>query len=186
MQKGREIVSPQKFKIILTRLAHEIIENYPSDEALHIIGIQEKGVILAERLIEIIKSKNKRRKIHFGKLDITFYRDDFRLRTKPLKASATEIEFNIDSKRVILIDDVLYTGRTIHAAMSALQDVGRVERLELLTMVDRRFNRHLPIKSDYTGIQVDSLDEAYVKVQWQHQEEEDKILIFSANKQSVQ
>lgn len=182
MQKGRQILSPERFKITLTRLAHEIIENYSNEEALYIIGIQEKGVILAERLIDIIRNKNKRRKIQFGKLDITFYRDDFRIRSKPLKASATQIEFDVEAKRIILVDDVLYTGRTIHAAMSALQDQGRVARIELLTMVDRRFNRHLPIKSDYTGIQVDSLDEAYVDVQWEHLEGKDRIMIFSAHK----
>lgn len=184
MPKGREIVSPKKFKIILTRLAHEIIENYPSDQPLHIIGIQEKGVVLAERLIEIIQAKNPRQKVFFGKLDITFYRDDYRIRSTPLKASATSIEFDVDGKNLILIDDVLYTGRTIHAAMSALQDLGRAGRIELLSMVDRRFNRHLPIKTDYTGIQVDSLDEAYVRVQWEHLEGEDKILIYSANNKS--
>lgn len=181
MQKGRQILSPERFKITLTRLAHEIIENYPVEDALHIIGIQEKGVILAQRLIEIISERNKRRKINFGKLDITFYRDDFRLRSKPLKASATQIDFDVEGQRIILVDDVLYTGRTIHAAMSALQDLGRVERIELLTMVDRRFNRHLPIKADYTGIEVDSLDEAYVRVQWEHIEGKDQIRIFSAN-----
>ena len=182
MQYGRQIISPQRFKITLTRLAHEVIENYPAEEDLHIIGIQEKGVVLANRLIEIISNKNKRRKVHFGKLDITFYRDDFRIRSKPLKASATQIDFDIEGQRIILVDDVLYTGRTIQAAMSALQDLGRVDRIELLTMVDRRFNRHLPIKADYTGIQVDSLDEAYVSVQWEHIEGKDEILIYSANK----
>jgi len=182
MQNGRQIISPQRFKITLTRLAHEVIENYPTEEDLHIIGIQEKGVVLANRLIEIISNKNKCRKVHFGKLDITFYRDDFRIRSKPLKASATQIDFDIEGQRIILVDDVLYTGRTIQAAMSALQDLGRVDRIELLTMVDRRFNRHLPIKADYTGIQVDSLDEAYVSVQWEHIEGKDEILIYSANK----
>lgn len=186
MQKGRQILSPERFRITLTRLAHEIIENYAADEEVFIIGIQEKGVVLATRLIEIISQKNKRRKLHFGKLDITFYRDDFRLRSKPLKASATEIDFDIEGKRVILVDDVLYTGRTIHAAMSALQDLGRVDRLELLTMVDRRFNRHLPIKSDYKGIQVDSLDDAYVSVEWSHLDGADQILIYSAKKQNEQ
>ncbi len=185
MQKGRQIVSPQRFKITLTRLAHQVIENYPIDQDIFIIGIQEKGVVLAERLIQIIKDKNRKRKIHFGKLDITFYRDDFRLRSKPLKASATQIDFDIEGQRILLIDDVLYTGRTIHAAMSALQDLGRVDKIELLSMVDRRFNRHLPIKSDYTGIQVDSLDEAYVKVEWEHLDGEDKILIYSAPKRKV-
>lgn len=181
MQKGRQIVSPQRFSITLLRLAHQIIEKYGVKEPIYIVGIQEKGVILASRLIDIINTKVKSAKIHFGKLDITFYRDDYRLRNSPLKANSTNIDFDVEGKRIILVDDVLYSGRTIHAAMAALQDMGRVGKIELLTFVDRRFNRHLPIKSDYTGIQVDSLDEAYVKVEWEHIEGEDKVLIFSAN-----
>ncbi len=182
MQKGKQILSPDRFKITLLRLASEIIENYDDKEPINIIGIQEKGVILAERLIKLIQQEDSKRKINLGKLDITFYRDDFRMRQTPLTANATSINFDIESKKILLIDDVLYTGRTIHAAISALQDFGRVQRMELLTMVDRRFNRHLPIKSDYTGLQVDALDESYVRVQWEHLDGEDKILIFSANK----
>lgn len=182
MQKGRQILSPDRFKITLKRLASQIIENYGDEESINIIGIQEKGVILAERLIEVIKSLAKKKKINFGKLDITFYRDDFRMREVPLKATATQIDFDIESKRILLIDDVLYTGRTIQAAMSSLQDLGRVKRIELLTMVDRKFNRHLPIESDYTGIEVDALDEAYVRVQWAHVDGEDRVMIYSANK----
>lgn len=182
MQRGRQILSPDKFKITLQRLASQIIENYEDKEPILIIGIQEKGVILSERLAEIILLEDPKRKIKLGKLDITFYRDDFRMREAPLKANATQIDFDIESQKILLVDDVLYTGRTIHAAISALQDFGRVSKLELLTMVDRRFNRHLPIKTDYTGLQVDSLDEAYVKVQWEHLDGEDKVLIFSANK----
>ncbi len=179
MRGGRQILNPQRFKITLLRLAHQIIENFSQEDDIHIIGIQEKGVILGQRLIDIIKTKKIKKAIHFGKLDITFYRDDFRLRSTPLKANATDIDFQIENKRIILIDDVLYTGRTIQAAMSALQDLGRVKSIELLCMVDRRFNRHLPIKADYTGIEVDSLDEAYVKVEWAHIDGDDKILIFS-------
>lgn len=182
MQKGKQILSPDRFKITLLRLASEIIENYDDKEPINIIGIQEKGVILAERLIKLIQQEDSKRKINLGKLDITFYRDDFRMRQTPLTANATSINFDIESKKILLIDDVLYTGRTIHAAISALQDFGRVQRMELLTMVDRRFNRHLPIKSDYTGLQVDAVDESYVRVQWEHLDGEDKILIFSANK----
>lgn len=184
MTRGRQILSSERFKITLHRLAHELIENYVNDESLYIIGIQEKGVVLAERLVEIIKKKNKSKTIHLGKLDITFYRDDFRMRKTPLKANATDIEFDIESRNIILVDDVLYTGRTIHAAMSALQDLGRVNRIELVTMVDRRFNRHLPIFADYTGIQVDSVDEAYVKVQWDHLDGSDKVMIYSAQNTS--
>jgi pyrimidine operon attenuation protein / uracil phosphoribosyltransferase len=182
MQQSRQILSPDRFKITLLRLAHEVIENYSQEDNINIIGIQEKGVILAERLIELIKVKLPKKTINFGKLDITFYRDDFRLRSKPLTANATQIDFAIEDKKIILIDDVLYTGRTIHAAISALQDFGRVKQIEMLTMVDRRFNRHLPITADYKGIRVDSVDDAYVQVQWEHIDGQDKILIQSANK----
>lgn len=182
MQRGRQILSPGRFHITLQRLASQVVENYEEEEDIIVIGIQEKGVILAQRLIDIITELEPERVIRFGKLDITFYRDDFRMRQTPLKANATQIDFDIDSKKILLIDDVLYTGRTIHAAISALQDFGRPSKVELLTMVDRRFNRHLPIKTDYTGMQVDALDEAYVRVQWADQDGEDKVMIFSANK----
>jgi len=86
------------------------------------------------------------------------------------------------NKKVILIDDVLYTGRTIQASLAALQDFGRPEKVELLTLVDRRFNRHLPIVSDYTGMTVDALDEAYVKVEWENLDGQDRILLFSAKR----
>lgn len=179
MSEGRRIVDTKQFGIIISRLAHQLIENNGDFANTVIIGIQERGVILAERLVEIINTEINSQ-IPFGKLDITFYRDDFRMRDKPLKASATEVDFDIEGKKVILIDDVVYSGRTIHAAISALQDFGRPSMVELLCMVDRRFNRHLPVKSDYTGIQVDSLDEAYVQVQWQHIDGSDQVLIFSA------
>ena len=182
MQKGKQILSPEKFRNTLARLASQVIENYDDKAPLYIIGIQEKGVILAERIIEILKSLNTKQEIHLGKLDITFYRDDFRMRDKPLSANSTDIDFDIDSKNILLVDDVLYTGRTIHAAISALQDLGRVSQIELLTMVDRRFKRHFPIVSDYTGMQVDALDDAYVRVQWADIDGDDKVLIFSAQK----
>ena len=146
-----------------------------------IIGIQERGVFLADRLYDIIESKQPHGVPLRGKLDITFYRDDYRIRQDPLKASSTHIDYSVDGKKVILVDDVLYSGRTIHAAMAALQDLGRPEKVELVTMVDRRFNRHLPIAPDYVGITVDALDEAYVRVRWKEAEGKDEILFFSAN-----
>ncbi len=178
MQKGRVILDSHIFGITLARLAHQLLEHCEDHEELCIVGIQEKGVILAERLIEIIAPHKK--DIEFGKLDITFYRDDFRIRNLPLKASKTEVDFLVDNKHVILVDDVVYTGRTIHAAMSALQDFGRPSKVELLCMVDRRFNRHLPITTNYAGISVDSIDESYVRVQWKKTDGQDQVLIYSA------
>ena len=102
-----------------------------------------------------------------------------------MKASSTEIKFLVEGKKVILVDDVLYTGRTVHAAISAIQDFGRPDLLEFLCLVDRRFNRHLPISSDYTGITVDALDDAYVKVEWAKEDSgTDQVILYSAQNQT--
>lgn len=182
MNKGKVILDKGKFQLTLERLSYELIENHGDFENTCIIGIQEKGVLLAERITSLIKKNNKKANFLYGKLDITFYRDDFRRREKPLNPSETEIDFLVEGKRVILIDDVLYTGRTIQAGMSALLDFGRPAQVELLTLVNRRFNRHLPIKADYTGINVDALDDAYVRVEWNHKDNEDRILFFASEK----
>lgn len=182
MKKGKVILEKGKFQLTLERLSHELIENHDDFSNTCIIGIQERGVLLAERITSLIKKNHKKAKFEYGKLDITFYRDDFRRRDVPLSPSSTEIDFIIENKRVILVDDVLYTGRTVQAAMSALLDFGRPKQVELLTLVNRRFNRHLPIKADYTGLNVDALDEAYVRVEWNYNNNEDRILFFSAEK----
>lgn len=186
MGKGKVILDKGKFALTLDRLTHQLIENHGDFENTCIVGIQERGVLLANRISNLIQKHNKKAKFEFGKLDITFYRDDFRRRDQPLSPSSTEMDFLIEGKRVILIDDVLYTGRTIQAGMSALMDFGRPKQVELLTLVNRRFNRHLPIKADYTGINVDSMDEAYVKVEWQEENERDRILFFPPDKSNEQ
>lgn len=166
MNFGRVILPSERFGLTLERLAHQLIENYDNFEGACLIGIQPRGTLLANRIYEKLTAITGNYPIAYGKLDITFYRDDFRHREKPLRASTTDINFLVEGKRVVLIDDVLYTGRTVHAAMSALLDFGRPSKVELLVLVDRRFNRDLPIRSDYTGIRVDAVDEAYVKVEW--------------------
>lgn len=178
MQKGRTILSKDRFRLTIDRLCHQLIEEYDTFENTCIIGIQPRGVYFSNRLhirlSEILGSND----IEYGKLDISFYRDDFRVREKPLKTYSTEIDFLIENKKVILVDDVLYTGRTIQAAMSALQHYGRPGSVELVALVDRRFNRHLPVQADYVGYTVDALDEAYVKVEWAETDKQDRILIF--------
>jgi pyrimidine operon attenuation protein/uracil phosphoribosyltransferase len=181
MKKGKIILENAQFNLTINRLCHELIENYEDFSDTCIIGIQEKGVLLADRIQSVLKQLLKKSEIPYGKMDITFYRDDFRSRSKPIAASSTEVDFLVENKKVILIDDVLYTGRTVHAALSALQDFGRPQMVELVCLVDRRFNRHLPIKADYTGLTVDSLDDAYVKVEWNHIDGQDRILLFSSN-----
>lgn len=169
----------ERFGLTIERLCHELIENYKDFKDSCIIGVQPRGVLFAKRIHQRLQSILKISTIEYGELDITFHRDDFRIREKPLAASSTNIDFLVDNKRVILIDDVLYTGRTIQAAMSALQHYGRPKQVELVALVDRRFNRHLPIQSDYRGVTVDAVDEAYVKVEWKEIDGNDRILLFS-------
>lgn len=176
---GRVILYKERFAITIERLCHQLIEQYDDFADTCLIGIQQGGVVLVERVQQRLKNILDLPNITWGKLDITFYRDDFRIRTKPLKASPTEMNFLVEDKKVILFDDVLYSGRTVQAALTALNHYGRPQSVELVAMVDRRFNRHLPIHSDYFGIRVDALDDAYVEVQWEETDGEDKIILFS-------
>ncbi len=175
---GRVILKNEKFQLAIERLCYQLIENHDTFKNTCIIGIQSGGVYVAERLLAQLELINPKLEINFGKLDITFFRDDFRTRNKPITAYETHLDFPIDEKNVILVDDVLYTGRTISAALNGLQNYGRPKKIELLTFVDRRFNRHLPIKPDYTGIVIDALDEAFVKVDWKKYHGQDRILLF--------
>ena len=179
MAKGKTILSDKRFQLTIDRLCHQLIENHGDFSNTCIIGIQPRGVNLSERIVDRLREMIKKPPFKYGKLDITFYRDDFRIRETPLAANTTEMEFLIEEKDVILIDDVLYTGRTVQAALTALQHYGRPRKVELLALIDRRFNRHLPIHCDYTGIVVDALDEAYVKVEWKETDPIDKIILFS-------
>ena len=129
-----------------------------------LIGIQPRGVFLANRLVKILEEDYNIDKIKLGKLDITFYRDDFRRREDPIAASSTDINFVVDNKNVVFIDDVLFSGRSIRAALTAIQAFGRPKNIELLVLIDRRFSRHLPIQPDYKGRQVDVIKDEQVKV----------------------
>ena len=180
MKKGKVILDKERFALTIERLCHQLIESYGDFENTCIIGIQPRGVFLAERIKARLLSILKLKKIEYGILDITFYRDDFRTRVKPLTANTMKMDFLVEDKKVILVDDVLYSGRTIQAAMTALNHYGRPERVELVALVDRRFNRHLPIQSDYIGITIDAVDEAYVKVDWNETDGEDKIVLYSS------
>lgn len=183
MDKGKVIISSERMELTIQRLAQQIIESHPSFQNLCIIGVQESGVYMADRICAILRNLSQHT-FEYGKLDITFYRDDFRRREVPLKAAPTDINFGIEDKNVILIDDVLYTGRTVHAAMSALLDIGRPKRIEMMCMVDRRFNRQFPIKADYAGIAIDSLEDAFVKVSWRGVDKVSEVRLF-AGAQSV-
>ncbi len=168
-----------KFQITIQRLCHQLIENHDHFNNSVIIGIQPRGVFLAKRIITELKMILPEIIIESGNLDITFFRDDFRRKESLLIPSSTEINFIIEGKKVILVDDVLWTGRTIRAAMDAIQSFGRPEKVELLTLVDRRFSRHLPIEADYIGIKVDTIDSQKVIVNWKETDHEDKVILLS-------
>jgi pyrimidine operon attenuation protein / uracil phosphoribosyltransferase len=131
-------------------------------------------------LCKILKDNYKIKNVELGHLDITFFRDDFRRSEKPLEANTTEIDVEVENKKIVFIDDVLYTGRSIRAALTAIQSFGRPSEIELLILIDRRFSRHLPIQPDYRGRQVDAINEEKVKVNWEENDGEDSVyLIYS-------
>ena len=176
---GQKVLLAEKeINIILHRLACQLVENHTSFENSVIIGIQPRGVFLASRIAGILQEEYGIKDLKIGKLDITFYRDDFRRSEKPLEANKTSIDFVVEDKRVIFIDDVLYTGRSIRAALTAVQSFGRPKEIELLTLIDRRFSRHLPIQPDYNGRQVDAINEEKVKVNWKENSGEDMVYLI--------
>lgn len=176
----REIINTIGFNLIIKRLAFQLIENHTDFENTVLIGLQTKGVYLANRLQEVLQEINPSLKLDVGYLDITFFRDDFRRTNKPLVANETTIDFIIEGKKVVLIDDVLFTGRTIRAGLDAMLAFGRPSLVELLVLVDRRYKRHLPIQPSYVGKIVDSITSEKVNVEWQEVEGEDKVLMYSS------
>jgi pyrimidine operon attenuation protein/uracil phosphoribosyltransferase len=172
------LLSAKEIKIILHRLACQLIENHQDFKDTVLIGIQPRGIFLAERLQQLLQEEYNIPEVKTGRLDITFYRDDFRRSDKPLEANNTKIDFLVEDKRVVFVDDVLYTGRSIRSALTAIQSFGRPKEIELLTLIDRRFSRHLPIQPDYNGRQVDAINEEKVKVNWVENTGEDGVYLI--------
>jgi pyrimidine operon attenuation protein/uracil phosphoribosyltransferase len=164
MKGANTIMEEDQLKLTLKRLAHELIENHYPFTNTCIIGIQPRGIAISDFITQYIQTIHPEVSIAYGKLDITFYRDDFRGQIHI--PSITDLPFSIEGKKVILIDDVLYTGRTIRAAMDALLDNGRAQKVELCILVDRKFSRELPIQPDYVGKSIDSIVTQKVKVIW--------------------
>jgi pyrimidine operon attenuation protein/uracil phosphoribosyltransferase len=172
----KTILSEQQLALTVKRLAHQILENNLQLSNTVIIGLQPRGVFLSNRIVAELKKIVGEAAIHYGKLDITFYRDDVR---KSLHiANATDIPFSIENKHVVLIDDVLYTGRTIRAALDALLDFGRPSKVSLCVLIDRRFNRELPIQPDYTGKTIDTIVSEKVKVCWKERDEREEVVLL--------
>lgn len=171
------LLTSKEVNIILHRLACQLIEKHLDFSETILIGLQPRGRFVAERIKKILEQEYNISDIKLGFLDITFFRDDFRRSDKPLEANKTEIDFLVENKKVVFIDDVLYTGRSIRAALTAIQSFGRPSEIELLVLIDRRFSRHLPIQPDYRGRQVDAINDEKVKVCWKENEGEDNVFL---------
>ncbi len=165
---GRTILNKYQLQITIERLGYQLIENYVELESVVLIGIQPRGIFLADKIYNQLKKINPDQKIKYGKLDITFYRDD--IRKELHQPNQTDILFSLEEKNVILIDDVLYTGRTIRAALDALLAFGRPKKVELCVLINRRFSRQLPIQPDYCGKSIDSIISQKVIVEWDKEE----------------
>lgn len=170
------LLEKEKFDVTLKRLCHQLIEEHNDFSNTVIIGLQPRGIYLARRIQKELQTILKDKKINCGELDITFYRDDFR--KKELIPNRTNIDFIIEDKNVVLVDDVLFTGRTIRAGLDAMLAFGRPNDVELLVLVDRRFSRHVPIQAKYIGIIIDSIETQNVKVEWKESDGKDKVTLF--------
>ena len=172
----KSILTREQLSITIRRLTHQILENHLNIDNLVFIGIQPRGIFVSDKIVEEIRQLQPGRTIRYGKLDITFHRDDVR---KELHIpNQTDVPFSIENKIVVLIDDVLYTGRTIRAALDALLDFGRPEKVELCVLIDRRYSRQLPIQADYIGKSIDSIISQKVKVFWEKKDGKEEVVLL--------
>ena len=172
----KTILSEAQLALIVKRLAHQILENNLQLADTVLIGLQPRGIYLSDRIVHELMQLLPPSQIEYGKLDITFYRDDVR---KSLHlANETDIPFSIENKKVVLIDDVLYTGRTIRAALDALLAFGRPSKVSLCVLIDRRFSRELPIQPDYAGKAIDTIFTQKVKVCWKERDKVDEVVLL--------
>jgi len=167
------LLNSKELKVTIERLACQLIENHDDFLNTVLVGIQPRGKYLCSRIVKVLKSNYNIEELKFGLLDITFYRDDFRRNENILKPSATDFALSIENKKVVFIDDVLFTGRTIRAALTAIESFGRPKSIELMILIDRRFSRELPIQPDYKGIQVDVYKDERALVNWDNEGDDD-------------
>lgn len=172
----KSILTEQQLAITIKRLTHQVLENNINLENTVLIGLQPRGIFLSDQIVDLIRNEFPAVKIQYGKLDITFYRDD--VRRELHVANHTDIPFSIEGRKVILIDDVLYTGRTIRAALDALLDFGRPEKVELCVLIDRRYSRQFPIQPDYVGKSIDSIISQKVRVYWKKKDGKEEVAIL--------
>ena len=172
----KTILTEQELGLTIQRLSHQLLENHLSFQDLVIIGIQPRGIYFSDRIVQQINEQIKPAKITYGKLDNTFYRDDVRQGLHTL--NQTDMFFSVENKTVILVDDVLYTGRTIRASMDALLTFGRPAKVELCILIDRRFSREVPIQADFVGRSIDTIITQRVKVLWKERDGKEEVVLL--------
>jgi pyrimidine operon attenuation protein/uracil phosphoribosyltransferase len=177
MLKERELLNKQEIEITIERLCRQLIENHNDFENTVIIGVQPRGALLSNRVISKLRTLVSETNIASGNVDISFYRDDLMRRDQPIIPQEMDMDLSVEGKNVILIDDVLFTGRSIRSAIDALMTFGRPNSVELLTLIDRRYSRHLPIQPNYVGRIIDALESEKVIVEWYEVNGIDRILM---------
>ena len=176
--KTSEVLNSLQFSHTIRRLCYQLIENHNDFSNSALIGLQPNGIYVANRLKKELNSICEI-EVLTGSLDITFYRDDFRRNNKPLIPSVTNLDFSIENKKVILIDDVLFTGRTVRSGLDAIMAYGRPLKVELLALIERRFSHHIPIRPDYIGQSIDTIQSERVTVKWKETDGKDQVILHT-------
>lgn len=181
MENATVLANQYQIHLALKRLCYVLVENYINFDNTILIGLQPRGWMVMKTINEILENDFNLKNIKTGIIDPTFHRDDFRRRKEVLKPAKVEMNYSVEDSRVILIDDVLFTGRTIRSGIDAMMDFGRPTTIELLVLVDRRYSRQLPIAPDYVGIEVDTRLEERVKVIYDENNVCNSILLLPKN-----
>ena len=177
----RQILNQKDIQITIERLCQQLIEHHGDFENTVIVGVQPRGTLLSNRIISKLKELLNKSRLDSGSIDITFYRDDLRRRDEPIVPEVMDMDLTLEAKNVVLIDDVLYTGRSVRSAIDALMAFGRPKSVELLTLIDRRFSRDLPIQPNYVGRTVDAIDSERVIVEWREVNGMDRVLMVKSD-----
>ena len=177
MLKERELLNKNEIEITIERLCMQLIENHNDFENTVIIGVQPRGTLLSNRVISKLSTLVSETNIASGNVDISFYRDDLMRSDEPIIPQEMDMDLSVEGKNVVLIDDVLFTGRSIRSAIDALMTFGRPNSVELLTLINRRYSRHLPIQPNYVGRTIDAIESEKVVVEWEEFNVSDRVLM---------
>jgi pyrimidine operon attenuation protein/uracil phosphoribosyltransferase len=177
MLAEREILNKESIIITIERLCYQLIEAHNTFDNTVLIGVQPRGTYLNNRILKKLDLIIPNNSIEFGNVDISFYRDDLMRRESPILPEIMDINTTLEGKNIVLIDDVLFTGRSIRSAIDALMSFGRPKSVELLTLINRRFSRDLPIQPNYVGKTIDALESEKIIVEWEENTGNDRVLI---------